>query len=181
MWGKCGGGGLRGFPGKKQTLLLDHGYNALRHGHPMMERPVTLAGRGPRWKVPEAQLLDQQQNFRLCTNPECMMACDPKLTVCPQCGAKLKIGKPPKERRHVELVKFKELPAAERDKFKVAERRTAFFQMQMMAVTKAGQSQRDLMWQVSYKYAARFGIMPHEDRIFFTKGERESYWDKRKK
>lgn len=172
------GRGARAAPGKDKFILLDHGYNCLRHGHPMMDRPVTLEGRGPRRKIPEKDVPTSNVNFRLCTHLDCMMANPSDARVCQACKRPLAVGTPPKEKRQVELVKFTELDAEGRSQVKVAERRAAFYRMQMVAT---GNDPRKTAWDVTYAYAKRFGIMPHEDRIFTTKGERESYWAKRKK
>ncbi len=164
------GRGLRSSPGKTKCLILDHGYNALRHGHPMMDRPISMEGR-TRWtKVAEDSIVDESPHFRLCGS--CMKACEMTCKVCPLCGKPLGI-RPVKENKKVDLVKFTELDALQRDKVKVLERRNAWFRMELARGNKNP-------WTTTYAYASRYGIMPHEDRIFWTKQERQKYWAGRK-
>jgi DNA repair protein RadD len=164
------GRALRASEGKTSCLILDHGYNALRHGHPMMDRPISLLGRPPRKRVSEADLMDADLHFRLCAS--CMKACPLDVLNCPGCGQPLKRVKKVVERRQVELVRYTELPAEDRSKVKIMERRRAWFAME---ARRNGDP-----WQTSYQYSRRYGIMPHDDRIFFTQWERQAYWQLRK-
>lgn len=165
---------LRGAPGKDSCIILDHGYNALRHGHPMMDRPITLgAGRVNRKAaIPEKDLADASPHFRICGG--CMMAIAGDATACPNCSAAVPPRAAVKEKRSLELVKFTELSAEQRQQVKVLERRAAWYAME--AARQPGTNP----WETSYRYARRFGVMPHEDRIFLTKQERMAYWLKRK-
>lgn len=164
------GRALRASAGKKECIVLDHGYNAMRHGHPFIDRAVTLDGRFANKRVTESEILEEgSPHFRSC--PKCLMAMDVALTQCPSCGEKIGTRSIPKERKSVELVKFSDLPESERTQMKVLERRAAWYMLEASCKTSGKNP-----WQASYAYRARFGMMPHDDRIFLTRKERRAYF-----
>lgn len=169
------GRALRASPGKQHCIVLDHGYNAMRHGHPFIDRKVTLEGRFNARKVSEKEILeDGSPHFRTCI--KCLMAMDPAATECPACGTKVVTRGAPQERRAVQLVKFEDLPPEQRDRLKVLERRAAWY-----ALDAASKQSGKNPWQASYQYRARFGMMPHDDRIFLTRAERRKYFADRRR
>lgn len=164
------GRALRSSPGKTECIVLDHGYNAMRHGHPFIDRVVTLEGRFGNKRVPESEILeDGSPHFRSC--PKCLMALDLTLMQCPSCGEKIGSRAVPRERKSVSLVRFSDLPEADRAQMKVLERRVAWYTLDASYKT-SGKSP----WQASYAYRARFGMMPHDDRIFLSRTERRAYF-----
>lgn len=142
------GRGLRAAPGKDRAIVLDHGNNALRHGHPFALRPVTLAGGRPKQKrVNEARLTKESEHFRLCE--ACLRLCAPGADGC-ECG--FSFGKTPTVDTSRELVLLVGEPGPSQ-KMKDAER-SRFWH------TIKGK----MMTPVAIKlYTNRYGISPYDD------------------
>lgn len=164
------GRALRASPGKDGCVVLDHGYNAMRHGHPFIDRAVMLEGRMVNKRVTEADIMEEgSPHFRSC--PFCLMAIDPLEFVCPLCGTLIEKRSAPREKKAVHLVKFDDLPPEQRTHMKVLERRVAWYMLEASFKQKGKNP-----WQASYAYRARFGMMPHDDHIFQTRQERRAYF-----
>ena len=85
------GRALRPYPGKKETVILDHVGNAITHGLPDEEREWSLAGRIKRKRATHDD--DAVPSCRQC--PKCYAVFDAKLPACPLCGEAAK--KTPRE------------------------------------------------------------------------------------
>lgn len=165
------GRGLRSFPGKTDCLVLDHGYNALRHGHPFMAREVSLEGRPPRKMPKEGSIVEDSPFFRLCRS--CMVANVPDATVCVGCQKLLQRGSLPSEKKaKVKLVEFKDLDPDMRSELRIAERKAAWRGIQLESKNP---------WDASFRYQKRYGILPHHDQILTTAAERGRYWQARRR
>lgn len=163
----CGRAG-RSAPGKTRGIILDHGGNVWRHGDPLSFRPTTLDGRMKRGRTTE----DIEAYFKLC--PSCLLANAKGSTSCRICGTEF-LAPLPKVDEKVELSLVEPMSNEEMARLK-AKKRSVFYSLQNEA-----NKEKKSAWSVSYKYKARFGVMPHDDNIFDTPGERTAYWSTRKK
>lgn len=168
------GRALRASAGKTKAIVLDHGNNAFRHGHPFTARPIHLVGGEDKKRTPKEKDVSDQATFVSCG--KCLMANPKKAMVCEHCGEKIIRKSPPKEKKAVKLVRFTDLSEEQRAAFSVAERRVAWYRFVAMGVSRSWSP-----WRVSYAYRAQFGIMPHEDAIFTSERERATYWMERKR
>ena len=73
------GRGLRGFPGKKETIILDHAGDSLRHGLPDEERHWSLLGATKRSKSDS-----ESASFKVCK--ACFAAVGNSAITCGYCG-----------------------------------------------------------------------------------------------
>jgi DNA repair protein RadD len=168
------GRALRASPGKTKAIVLDHGSNAYRHGHPFLSRPIHLIGGADPKRTPKEKEVRERATFVSCG--ECMLANKIGARECIGCGARIVRTVAPKEKKAVELVRFTDLSEDQRSAFKIAERRVRWFRIVQQAA-KSGWSP----WRASYQYKSEFGIMPHDDQIFSTPRERGMYWMERKR
>jgi superfamily II DNA or RNA helicase len=170
------GRGVRAADGKTRCVILDHGRNAQRHGHPFADRPMDLAtGRRKHVKrLKEEEVAGDEEHFRVC--PECLCCCPPTATDCVWCGQKTPWGRRVRMNTKIELIEqTKEDLDSEMVK-RALSRRKAWYAMESLC-EKWGRSP----WSASYSYRKMFGIMPHDDAIFHTAAERAAYWEKRKR
>lgn len=168
------GRGLRPSPGKTRALVLDHGYNVLRHGDPLEHRPASMEGRQIQQRTAAEE--EREAKVRLCET--CLFLNPAGATEC-RCGASL-APPPPEVNEEVELRKLelKRLKDDERRKrlkaTRVDARRSEFKQLTEFA-KRTGKN----AWWPSYVYMDKYGKMPHEDTIL-TRQELGAYWKARK-
>ncbi len=167
------GRALRASKGKDRAIVLDHGYNCARHGHPLMFRPCTLEGRPPRPEVEDAELVEGGDYFVVC--PKCLCCCDLKALVCTHCGEDLRAVRPIRFDTSVQLERFD--ATSDPVEQKRRERRAAWYAME----NRAMKVRRPSPWGIAYAYRDRYGVLPVDDTIFRTKDERERYWSTRRK
>jgi DNA repair protein RadD len=103
------GRGLRSAEGKTSAIVLDHGYNAARHGDPMMTRMWTLhASRRKRAAQGDLVLRNGGEHFLVC---EACLRANPRGTkICIECGKATRDDKP--EFEEGELEEYDEEKAA---------------------------------------------------------------------
>ncbi len=165
------GRALRAAPGKTRCIVLDHGFNALRHGHPFMERAISLNGRKAK-KIREEAIQEKSPHFWLCTS--CFLAAAPMSLQCPRCDAPIERASPVRSDKRVQLERFIDIKDEERREVVRMERRTFFLMMSAQARIKGNSP-----WWASYRYKARFSLMPHEDGILAPE-ELGKYWAERR-
>ena len=161
------GRALRSAPGKTDCIVIDHGRNAQRHGHPLAHRPFVASGKMARRKVTEEEVVDFDLEMKVC--PKCARVNDVSRVTCLECGASLAPARIPRERTKLELVEFEELGLAMKEPAAIAQRRVRW---QQIRATVRGS------WPQSYAYAKEFGLMPHDDMIL-TGQERRRYFMER--
>lgn len=146
------GRALRATDGKSKAIVLDHGNNTLRHGHPFAIRVCTLAtGRVKQKRVDEKKLaLGDSEHFRVC--PACLRACAPNALVC-ECG--YRFGRTPKSDDTVDLKLLVGEPGPSKE-LKAQERRRFWHAIKGRMTTPAAIA----------LYKKRFGISPFDDVIF---------------
>jgi superfamily II DNA or RNA helicase len=130
LWRQMVGRVLRTAPGKTRAIVLDHGGNAWRHGHPYAPDPVALDATATRWNTDR----EPPPAVRVC--PTCFGVYYRETdTTCPYCGAVAPVRerKPQERRGELERIDWSQAPhhghdesrarkAAEALKAKAAER-----------------------------------------------------------
>lgn len=146
------GRALRASPGKERAIVLDHGNNALRHGHPFALRVATLAdGRPKQKRVSEEKIAaGDVETFRLC--PRCLICCATGALQCHKCGHQF--GKIPTADTTKDLVLLVGEPGPSKA-MKEQERRKFWFAIKGKMPTK----------QATSLYEKKYGISPFKDTI----------------
>lgn len=164
------GRGLRAATGKKRAIILDHGMNAPRHGHPFLERPLSLAQRVQVQKAPEESIATGDAALmRVCA--ECLRCNDDDATSCAFCGAALKAKRKMKEDRRVELVRWiEQQPLTEQPRFRLQEWRRI----------EASVGRVRGAWAATAVYEKTFGRPPHRDGIL-SGDDLARYWAMRRR
>lgn len=106
------GRGMRPFPGKTKTIVIDHVGNTQRHGNPMEE---------PDWKVDGRTKSEREENARsrvagilICQKPGCGAVNDPSDFYCRVCNTPLQKTTIVVQEQVGELVRLQSLPATQR-------------------------------------------------------------------
>lgn len=165
------GRGLRASPGKKTLLLLDHGRNCQRFGHPLASRTVSLTDWRRKQKHTEEELSHGlADGLRMCT--ACLVIVVPSL-LCPNCGKQMQEPQMPKINKKVTLTEWatQELSRATTDEARVNLKRDFWFRQRDAALRKG----KRFAWQAVHIYKASYGKMPHEDGILKA-DEIRGYW-----
>lgn len=141
------GRALRAARGKTRAVVLDHGGNLLRFGHPLAERPIDMHGRKERNLKPT-----DPNALRLCET--CLVPFTRSEKLCPKCGL-APATRTPEENAEAKLKKLSE---EDFNRAPVPERRAAW--AQILRTTVPG---RQGSWRACYRFKARFGRYPFED------------------
>ena len=141
--GRC----LRIFPGKKETIVLDHVGNVHRHGHPVLDREWSLGGMKKRRKK------DVQKGFNFRTCQKCWAAFPVHKTVCPQCGTQYTLTPREIEVSAGELKKYEEIQRKRNNRAEVWKSKT------LDSLIKLGKSR-------GYKYPLQWAekIIEHREK-----------------
>lgn len=167
------GRALRPAPGKAHAIVLDHGYNVVRHGHPLDTRAANMDGRKADKRSEDAVL--REAGPRICST--CLFLNGPGSTEC-RCGATL-APPPPLVDANVELTRMKLQPANDiqlerRQRHSHDQRRAEWKRLEAM-----GRKSGHKPWWSSYRYRAAYGVMPHDDGVL-TGPEIGRYWKARR-
>lgn len=146
LYRQCCGRGLRPSPGKRDTLILDHGNVIETHG--LLDWPIewTLDGKERAWKKPSRRVTEKLMTCRVCH--EVFMGA----AVCPVCGTPVKsFGK------KIETVEADLEEIGKKEKFSMGDKRQ-WYGMFLSHARRKGYSEG---W-ASHKYREKFDVWPNK-------------------
>jgi DNA repair protein RadD len=167
------GRGLRPLPGKTEAIILDHGYNAARHGDPLAHRLWTLhASRRKRAAQASFVLRNGGEFFVVCD--ACLRANPRGAKICVGCGGAVRVVELPKADEG-DLVAFDPVVAeAQRQQRLVA----SWHKFRAMARSRGwAPPQAVAIWKKSHG-----GKSPLDMGVFETPQQRQEYlaWSRSK-
>lgn len=158
---------MRSAPGKEKALLLDHGGNVLRLGHPLAERKADLGGR----KKKKMEEMEEADRVKCCD--KCLHLMTGNAKVCPNCGNE-NVPPLPVVNKRKKLKKWDG-----RADSLVVERMNYFRESERLEAMNGFK-----VWFGANRYRKRYGMMPTEDHPMWnalTQGERSTYWSRRRR
>jgi superfamily II DNA or RNA helicase len=136
---------LRTHPGKPRAVILDHGGNTIRHGHPYADDPATLEQSAHRWRT------DAEPVPAASVCPACFGVYwrrDDR--TCPYCGALRPVQEPRFVRRAGELqrVDWESAPMAKHDDRRASDVAASLRQQ----AEERGHKRGWVFWQLKIRY-----------------------------
>lgn len=165
LYRQCCGRGLRPFPGKNDTLILDHGGVIEEHG--LLDWPIewTLDGKERAWKKPKREKVEKLVKCR---------ACHKVFTgarICPDCGTPvMSFGK------KIETIEA-ELEETEKNQKASSAEKRKWYGMLMWYCREKGYKEGWTYW----KYKEKFKVEPHhsiKDTTFIEPDQEFKNWIK---
>lgn len=169
------GRGLRATADKDRLLLLDHGRNCLRFGHPLADRLASLTASRPKQKLTEEQLEDgvsAADGLRLCV--KCLSLVPTSSKVCPECGAAMGTPRLPRVNKKNSLIEWmkRDFAVADTDAKRIAKKREHW--KHLLADSFQKQKVGGIFRAVKMYHDAH-GVRPHADPGVLDEAEKRTY------